>query len=391
MPETQTHPPAEVQQGQAPDLAALPPVQIERGTCWVLFAHDIGMSIDLNEAERRITDDKHRETLRHKRRAPQYFEYHPAPLRVMQTGEPLQVGDYQTAGIVEMLMFDFGAVSVTYTIPLGGPMAGLLELSDRLYGNEALAADARQRVERLLAVIEPAVNRPRVLDIVEDYAIYQIEACPPGLGSGQVLADFGQLLAQIMRAETSALSEDEVRDALAGRISFSRDDLLIVDWNAAVLFDTDAEDVRAVLEFANVELLEMRFLDDRLDDALDEAYETLTRRTWNDSTRQGTRARDLRRVAQLQVDSAVLFEGVNNALKLLGDQYLARVYRAASQRLHLNEWDASIIRKLQTLESIYEKMTDRHAHRRMEVLEWIIIILIAIEILLPFIPGSPGH
>jgi hypothetical protein len=46
---------------------------------------------------------------------------------------------------------------------------------------------------------------------------------------------------------------------------------------------------------------------------------------------------DLHRVAQMQVDSAMLFEGVNNALKLLGDQYLARVYRLASQRFHLEE------------------------------------------------------
>ena len=50
----------------------------------------------------------------------------------------------------------------------------------------------------------------------------------------------------------------------------------------------------------------------------------------------------LRDVSQWQVDSAILFEGVNNVLKLLGDQYLARVYRLAAQRFHLTEWDASI-------------------------------------------------
>ena len=97
------------------------------------------------------------------------------------------------------------------------------------------------------------------------------------------------------------------------------------------------------------------------------------------------------RVARMQVESAILFEGVNNALKLLGDQYLSRVYRLVSQRFHLAEWDAGILRKLQTLESIYEKMSDQAATRRMEVLEWIIIILIAISIILPFLPGGYGH
>ena len=62
-----------------------------------------------------------------------------------------------------------------------------------------------------------------------------------------------------------------------------------------------------------------------------------------------------------------------------------------SQRLHLAEWDTGILRKLQALESIYEKMSDQATTRRMEVLEWIIIILIAISIILPFLPGGYGH
>jgi uncharacterized Rmd1/YagE family protein len=36
-------------------------------------------------------------------------------------------------------------------------------------------------------------------------------------------------------------------------------------------------------------------------------------------------------------------------------------------------------------------MSDQAANRRMEVLEWIIIILIAISIILPFLPGGYGH
>ena len=146
-----------------------------------------------------------------------------------------------------------------------------------------------------------------------------------------------------------------------------------------------------MLEFANIELLEMRHLDQQLDDALDQAYDAIARRTWRRFQLPGSSQTDLRRIARLQVDSAVLFEGVNNALKLLGDQYLARVYRLASQRFHLEEWDASILRKLQTLESIYEKMSDVAAGRRMELLEWIIILLIALSIVIPFVPGLPGH
>ena len=76
---------------------------------------------------------------------------------------------------------------------------------------------------------------------------------------------------------------------------------------------------------------------------------------------------------------------MNNTLKLLGDQYLARVYRLVNKRFHLEDWDASILRKLQTLESIYEKISDQAVNRRMEILEWVIIILIAAEIAIGFL------
>jgi len=91
-------------------------------------------------------------------------------------------------------------------------------------------------------------------------------------------------------------------------------------------------------------------------------------------------------VSQLQADAAVLFEGVDNALKLLGDQYLARLYRVASERFHLPQWDAAIERKLKVLDGIYEKLSARAASRRFELLEIVIIILIAVSSLMPFLP-----
>jgi hypothetical protein len=162
-----------------------------------------------------------------------------------------------------------------------------------------------------------------------------------------------------------------------------------VDWNAALLIDREGEDVRAVLGFANVELLEMRYLDQKLDRSLDDVYDTLLRPSLNLPRIFGYYSTASRRIAELQIDNAILFEGVNNTLKLLGDQYLARVYRLVNKRFHLDEWDASIIRKLQTLESIYEKISDQATNRRMEVLEWVIIILIAVSVALELIHRAP--
>ena len=162
----------------------------------------------------------------------------------------------------------------------------------------------------------------------------------------------------------------------------------MIDWNAALIFDRDADDVRAVLEFANTELLEMRFLDRQLDDALDQSYEMVPKHTLIRNLLPGTSGMVTRRISQMQVDGAILFERVSNAPKLLGDQYLARVYRLAAQRFHLNEWNGSILRKLDALESIYKQMHDRAASWRLEVLEWIIIGHILFEIIMAFLPRS---
>jgi hypothetical protein len=359
-------------------------LSIARGTCHVIFVYDIAFAIDLNEAERRISSAT-RETLKHKRRAPQYFEYSPPPLRIAQGAERVAIdATFATDPQVELVVYDFGAVTVIYRIDLSRDGSRLLNLSEELYENKQLLADSRQRVKDLLKVIEPAVTKANISSFVEDYVIFQVEAFAEPIAIEDLTTRYAAHVAQILRAESGELSADEIIDATANRISYGKDDVAIVDWNAALVVDTEAEDVLTVLEFANVELLEMRFLDRRLDDALGLAYDRLSKRSqkWFQFRSDPS---DLREISQWQVDSAILFEGVNNVLKLLGDQYLARLYRLVAQRFHLADWDVSILRKLQTLEGIYQKISDQMVSRRMEVLEWIIIFLIAISIILPFV------
>jgi hypothetical protein len=362
-------------------------LSITKGTCFALFVYDIGLSINLTAAEGRIIAGAERGRLRHKTRAPQYFEYRPAPLRLVQEGSVFDICQYQSSPMVEVMVYDFGAVTITYQFPLDGSLGRLLELSESLYENDRLLTESRTRVERLIRALGPAIERPSIAQEVEDYVIFSIESYAPE--RPQPWLSLQSDLAHLLRAERAPLSEQEVNDAVSCQISFGQEDVAISDWHSTVLFGKDMDDVRAVLEFANVELLEMRMLDEQLDRALDEGYEALTRKPPLLSL-PGSHEKDMTHIAQLQVDSALLFERVTNTLKLLGDQYLARVYRLVSQRFHLEEWDASILRKLQTLESIYGKMSDRAGTRRMEVLEWIIIVLIALSIALSFVPGSHG-
>jgi len=76
------------------------------------------------------------------------------------------------------------------------------------------------------------------------------------------------------------------------------------------------------------------------------------------------------------------FERADNALKLIGDQYLSRVFGLASARFHLDEWQQSIRRKLDTVGDVYDLLVQQAGGRRMETLEIIVVALIALEIVL---------
>src|SRR5262249_16646809 len=149
-----------------------------------------------------ITSFTQRETIKHKRRAPRYFEYSPAPLRVTQE-----------AG-VELVLYDFGAVSVIYHQPLSGEFLRLLTLSEELYENQRLLDESRRRVEDLLKVIQPAVSKLNISSFVEDYVIFQVEAFESAVPIGDVTSKHAVEVAQVLRAESRQLSPDEVRDAL---------------------------------------------------------------------------------------------------------------------------------------------------------------------------------
>jgi hypothetical protein len=360
---------------------------IAKGSCFPIFAYDVAQAIDLDEAERRLVAGAERQTIKQKRRAPASFEYRPAPLRVTRGGEAQSVDGHRTTPGVEIVLYDFGAVSVSYTIPLAGALATLPALAEALWGNERLLTESRRQVEALMTALGDAAVRPHVADFVEDYSIFHVEAFTEPCDAAMLWTSQAQTVAQVLRAAPHALSPQEIADATALRLSFGPNDATIIDTDAAFLFDPEGEDVRDLVEFANTQLLEMRYLDHELDDVLEGAYETLLGRPrrW----RLAPVGPDLRGLARLQLDAAILFEQVTNALKLVGDQFLARVYSLASRRFHLPEWDTSITRKLQTIDGIYAKMADRASNRRMEILEWIIIILITFEIGLSLLTLAP--
>lgn len=361
-----------------------PSFRVREGTCRPLFVFEVGFAIDLDQAARRIRSGVERAALQHRERGSGPFEYRPAPLRIHDLTE-VAVPLVPAGTVVETVLYDFGAASVSFALPLPAEPSAILDLSIALRGQGALAALARRRVTTLVETLGVAVQRPRVAEPYEDYVLFEMIAVDGIAEGAEFSAGHGEWIAQVLRGEPARLSDEEIRDANQGRLSFTPQDVTVVDWDSAILLDREPAHLRAVLEFANVQLLELRYLDDQVDQILERSYQVLSRRSGWRALLPALSAEERRRLSALQVDSAILLERVTNALKFLGEEYLARIYRIAAGRLHLSEWDGVISRKLATVEDIYQKLTDRTTARRMEILEWVIILLIALEIVLTLV------
>jgi hypothetical protein len=271
-------------------------------------------------------------------------------------------------------------------IPFSLTQGQLTNLAGHLADSAPLVAISRSVVTPLFQQLKPAISKPEWRDdLSEEYLVFEF---PPGkqLEPGPLLRQHAPWLASLLVLEAGALSDEEIADAGRLHVSYSPQDLLLSDWAAGVLIDEQCEETLQVIELSNLQLLEYRYLDNRLDDILASASRGIqaTPRGWRPPG-LGLFQRPLRQLGEVKVDANDLFERTGNVLKLVGDQYLARAYRQLAERFHLREWECSIQRKLEVIEGLFQTLADQAATARGELLELTVVILIVIEIVLALV------
>ena len=76
-----------------------------------------------------------------------------------------------------------------------------------------------------------------------------------------------------MKSEKRELDENEINYTLSSQLKYAKDDLIIVDWDGAFIFDQHGEFGESIemLQLANLQLLRYRILDEDLDERLQKA------------------------------------------------------------------------------------------------------------------------
>jgi hypothetical protein len=159
---------------------------------------------------------------------------------------------------------------------------------------------------------------------------------------------------------------------------------VVLTWSAALVVESAPEDkdVQYVLEFANAQLLELRYHDSLLDRELPRTYEEITaaRGRFHFLGRRFSRLLEL--VQTRVADAIEAVERVENALKVTDDVFLARIYGTAMEIFRGPTWRRGIDRKVAIIRDAYAMLNAEAQARRAEVMELTIIVLIAVEIVL---------
>ncbi|MEP7338874.1 MAG: hypothetical protein ABI977_14160 [Acidobacteriota bacterium] len=358
--------------------------RILQGQALALFAFDIGYEVSLERLSAMMATTPV-QPLSRKKQTPTYLQYTKPP-QILHLG--IATGHFPAPGNIHATIFDFGAVSISYRWNLAQPetpsLGDLPQISHDLY-NLNLEAHAKEQVESLIRKIEPAIVRPKLAELMEDYYLFVIEKLDEPLTAEDLIANHRSLLARTLRFEKANLSREQQEEALAQSISYYEHDVTLVDWNAAIIYDRDYEDTANVLELLNVELLEARYIDRQLDKRINEYAGLIRKRIeWPIPLRTPYK-QAIEDLAELRLESALLSERVENALKLVGDLFLARLHSAAARRFYLQEWDTIISRKLEIISDFYQLLNDRLHTVQSQTLEVIIVVLILVELILPFL------
>ena len=357
--------------------------RIESGSITAFFLYDISETIQLDKV-RTLAGGAARDTrFTTKMAAPVYVQYKPPPIAL--SGEVVGVREVQ--GFAPAFkIYEYGVISVALTLEFQGGWSELIGLAGSVLASGHLEAGARRAIDKVVERIGPAAVGLRSSYLSEDYYVFGVRRLEPSVDAARLLEQHGNEIVQLLRSERRRLSQEERDEVLRHRLSYLTDDLFVVTWQAAFVYD--AEDLPAaleILEFANSQLLQYRYYDDLLDKEFTNIYAQVQQRRWRDTLIGGRFTSAARQLQSLFIDINEITDRTENALKIVGDLYAARMFQLATQRIGVESWRLAVEEKLRTLDAIYRFIVGEMHIARGHLLELTVVAILLFELALFFL------
>jgi len=366
-------------------------LHVQSGAVIALRLFDIAYSIDLKEVEtlwsERLGGTSMRSRLSSAPTKALAFDVPP----VLLTLDPvtLSIGNGTHTATVTARLYDFGVVALSVRFPTGNmPWAEFSDFTnavDRSIGPNVENGPWPQLLSKIRDSLSPAMTRPSPSALSEDYLIAVVQKWNEPV-KGEELPDRVDLI-PVLSGENRPLSEKFRKDLLKQRFSYYEDDLVVVTWDRAFIYEPNHDsDVTDILEVANAQLLEFRYYDELLDDELPRMYELVKQARRATNLLAPRRFADLaRKLYTLVAEVTELTEKADNVLQVTEDVYLARIYLASLDIFRVPTVSAAVDRKLSIVRDTYDALYAEASGSRGELLEVAIVILIVIEIVIALI------
>ena len=356
-----------------------------QGSVLVLIQFDVCEEIRLNDL--RDIFGARRQEASFKHPAPGYVRYERPP--VVERIEPLVLESGERLD-GQIKYYDYGVLSVVFELPFSGDWDTLVRLASRWVWDTDFASLAQKIVKQKLERARPALVKPYDEWLNEDYFIFHVREIAGNPSASELLAAEGGRIAQIVRGENCSLSDGERQEILQSKISYYPNDLTVISWNGAFLYDSaaGAETIIQLLEYANSQLLEFRHYDELLTRELQSVYDFME----NGSTGILARWRTAKRATRLHtvlLDVGELTERADNAIKFLSDMFSARLYKVAASKIGVTDYKDLVNQKVHTAEELYRFMVDQFHQSRAFVLELMVVIILIIDLIWLFKGATP--
>jgi len=360
-------------------------VRIQKGSVLIYRVFDIAEEVNLSRVEELLTREVSRSRLRFTLTPRQVVIMRNAPVTIALGETDLTFHSQNLKVEVFAKFWDYGVLSILFQVPIeaGTEWNTLVETGARLETDTLIDEAARFRAQELVNLVRPALRDPHHWHEIEDYVIYFFEDIQ-GIDQASELLEKADV-ARLILAETQApLSERSKRSIIdEGTYQYAENDLTVIDWNSAIVVEPSGKkEVPEVIEFVLTHMMEMRYYDGLLDQKLATLYDSIEEsRGRYFSNRFTTLSRE---ASARYIEFSEFIERVDNSFKVVGDFYLAKIFRAAGEQFRIPEWEANISRKINLFSNLSELLQGEVNVNRSLWLEVTIVVLILFELVTTF-------